>query len=85
MNLLQVYPEDAGRPWLYDRESISNTASFLIRTHNPLTEEQIEILRRTGVRKLAPSEIDTIYHSLIEEDQVEGVRELEWVEDVSPP
>jgi hypothetical protein len=84
VNLHRVYPEDAGRPFFDDWESISNTASFLIRTHDPLTEEQIETLRRSGVRKLAPSEIDMIYHSLIEEDQVERVRELEWVEDVYP-
>jgi len=78
----RLYPETTGYTYFDDYELINNTASFLIETYKPLTEKQIKILRNLGVRKLSTSEIETVYHSLIEENRVEEVKDLDFVEDV---
>ena len=80
----KIYPGTVGITYFDDYKLINNTASFLIQTSKPLTEEQIATLRNSGVRKLSTSEIGTVYHSLIEENKVEEVEELDFVEDVYP-
>ncbi|MDN5295633.1 MAG: hypothetical protein PWP01_1143 [Methanosarcinales archaeon] len=78
----RLYPETVEYTYFDDYKLINNTDSFLIKTYKPLTEEQIKILRNSGVRKLSASEIETVYHSLIEENRVEEVKDLDFIEDV---
>ncbi|HJH26202.1 MAG TPA: hypothetical protein C5S37_05360, partial [Methanophagales archaeon] len=80
----KIYPGTVGITYFDDYKLINNTASFLIQTSKPLTEEQIATLRNSGVRKLSTSEIGTVYHGLIEENTVEDVEHLDFVEDVYP-
>jgi len=84
ISLQRIYPETTGPPFFYDRELTVNTAAFIIRTDCPLSGEQIQTLQETGVRRLAPSEYDTVYHSLVEEDRVGDVGALGFVEDLYP-
>lgn len=79
-----IYPNDVINTIFDDNEKINNTAGFLIKCYKPLTEEQIQILRNCCVRLLQTSEIATIYHSLIEENKVEEVENLDFVEYVYP-
>ena len=75
-----IYPNDVINTIFDDNEKINNTAGFLIKCYEPLTENQIQILRDFGVRLLQTSEITTIYHSLIEENKVEEIETLDFVE-----
>ena len=76
----ETYPKTTGITYFDDWKLINNTDSFLIKTIKPLTEEQIQILRNSGVRKLSASEIETIYNSLIEENKIKEVEELDFVD-----
>jgi len=78
------YPETVGQTYFDDSKEANNTVALLIKTCKPLTEEQIQILRNAGVKELSASEIETIYHSLIEENKVDEVKNLNFVEDVYP-
>lgn len=82
MNIYRIYPKDVVKTIFDDSEKINNTAAFLIRTYDPLTRGQIQILRNSGVRVLKTSEIPIIYHSLIEEDEANVVKNLDFVKDV---
>ncbi len=79
-----IYPNDVINTIFDDSEKINNTAGFLIKCYKPLTENQIQVLRDSGVRLLQASEIETIYHSLIEENKIEEVENLDFVEYVYP-
>jgi len=78
------YPETVGQTYFDDSKKANNTVALLIKTYKPLTEDQIQILRNSGVKKLSASEIETIYHGLIEENKVDEVKNLNFVEDVYP-
>ena len=87
----EIYPEDVKFTYFDDREKINNTAGFLIQIYEPkpfqsmlLTGEQIQILKDSGVRVMQSSEIEYVYHSLIEEDKVDEVKNLDFVKDVYP-
>ncbi len=75
-----IYPNDMINTIFDDSEKINNTAGFLIKCYKPLTENQIQVLRDSGVRRLQASEIETIYHRLIEENKIEEVENLDFVE-----
>jgi len=79
-----IYPNDVINTIFDDSEKINNTAGFLIKCYKPLTENQIQVLRDSGVRLLQTSEIATVYHSLIEENKVEEVEKLDFVEYIYP-
>jgi hypothetical protein len=79
-----IYPNDVINTIFDDSEKINNTAGFLIKCYKPLTENQIQVLRDSGVRLLQASEIATVYHSLIEENKVEEVESLDFVEYIYP-
>ncbi|MGP8320905.1 MAG: hypothetical protein ACT6FE_01060 [Methanosarcinaceae archaeon] len=79
-----VYPKTTGITYFDDWKLINNTDSFLIKTIKPLTEEQIYILRNLGIRKLSASEIENIYHSLIEEYKIKEVEDLDFVDYIHP-
>ena len=79
-----IYPNDVINTIFDDSEKINNTAGFLIKCYKPLTENQIQVLRDSGVRLLQASEIPTVYHSLIEENKVEEVEKLDFVEYIYP-
>ena len=79
-----IYPNDVINTIFDDSEKINNTAGFLIKCYKPLTENQIQVLRDSGVRLLQASEIPTVYHSLIEENKVEEVESLDFVEYIYP-
>ena len=79
-----IYPGDVINTIFDDSEKINNTAGFLIKCYKPLTEHQTQILRDSGVRLLQTSEIATIYHSLIEENKIEEVEILDFVEYIYP-
>ena len=78
----EIYPKTVGITYFDDWKLINNTDSFLIKTLKPLTEEQIQILRNTNVRKLSSSEIKNVYHGLIEENNVKEVEGLDFVNSV---
>ena len=78
----KVYPHEVGYTYFNNYKLINNTDSFLIETYEPLTEEQIKILRNSGVRELSSSEVKTVYHSLIEESKVNEIRNLSFVKRV---
>jgi hypothetical protein len=80
----KLYPETVGQTYFDDSIEANNTVALLIKTCKPLTEEQIQILRSSGVKKLSASELETIYHALIEEDMVDEVKSLDFVESVYP-
>jgi len=80
----RIFPK-VGTTYFSDLKLINNTASFYIETYKPLTKEQIEILRRCGVRELSSSEVKTIYYGLIEESEVKRVENLSFVKDVYSP
>ena len=80
----KLYPETVNRTYFDDSKEANNTVALLIKTRKPLTEEQIQILRSSGVRKLSASELKTVYHSLIEEDRVDEVKSLNFVEGIYP-
>lgn len=81
----EIYPEIYVKfAYFDDHEEINNTAGFLIKCYTSLTENQIQTLRNSGVKLLQASEIATIYHSLIEENKVEEVENLDFVEYVYP-
>lgn len=75
-----IYPKTTGITYFDDWKLINNTNSFLIKTIKPLAEEQIQILRNSSVRKLSTSEIENIYHSLIEENKIKEVEKLDFVD-----
>ena len=79
-----IYPSDVINIIFDDSEKINNTTGFLIKCYKPLTEYQTQILRDFGVRLLQTSEIATIYHSLIEENKIEEVEILDFVEYIYP-
>lgn len=79
-----IYPNDVINTIFDDSEKINNTVGFLIKCYKPLTENQIQVLRDSGVRLLQTSEIATIYHGLLEENKIEEVESLDFVEYVYP-
>ena len=79
-----IYPNDVINTIFDDSEKINNTAGFLIKCYKPLTENQIQVLRDSGVRLLQTSEIATIYHGLLEENKIEEVESLDFVEYIYP-
>lgn len=83
-NTNKIYPKKVIHTFYDDYKLANTTAAFLIKTYKPLTEKQILILRELGVRELSTSEIETIYHALIEEERVKDVKDLDFVEDVYP-
>jgi len=78
----EIYPKTVGITYFDDWKLINNTDSFLIKTLKPLAGEQIQILRNTNVRKLSSSEIENVYHGLIEENNVKEIKELDFVNSV---
>ena len=85
----EIYPEDVEFTYFDDSEKINNTAGFLIKLYEPITKDElgaqrVETLRSSGVRLLQASEIPAVLHSLIEENKVEEVEELDFVEYVYP-
>ncbi len=90
MIIYRFYPAEVKNILFDDSEKIQNTAGFLIQTYDPLWEpeyeykDKIQILRNSGVRVLKTSDIPIVYHSLIEEDKVDEVRNLSFVKAVYP-
>jgi len=85
----EIYPEDVKFTYFDDREKINNTAGFLIKLYEPIAKDeygalQVQTLRNSGVRLLQASEIATVLHSLIEENKVEEVETLDFVEYIYP-
>lgn len=81
----EIYPEDVKFTYFDDREKINNTAGFLIKLYEPITKDeygawQVQTLRDSSVRLLQASEIPTVLHSLIEENKVEEIETLDFVE-----
>ena len=84
-NVEKIYPKEVKFTYFDDSEKINNTDSFLIKLYEPIGKNEygswrIETLRNNGVRLLQPSEIPTIFHSLIEENKVEEIENLNFVE-----
>ena len=77
MIIYRIYPKDVINTIFDDSGKINNTEAFFIWTYEPLTKDQIQILMDSGVRVLKTSEILIIYHSLIEEDKVDKVKNLD--------
>ena len=85
----EIYPAEVKFTYFDDREKINNTAGFLIKLYEPIAKDmygsqRVETLRNSGVRLLQASEISTVLHSLIEENKVEEVESLDFVEYVYP-
>lgn len=85
----EIYPEDVKFTYFDDREKINNTTGFLIKLYEPIAKDeygawQVQTLRDSSVRLLQASEIPTVLHSLIEENKVEEVETLDFVEYVYP-
>ncbi|MBA7530772.1 hypothetical protein ES705_22982 [subsurface metagenome] len=85
----EIYPAEVKFTYFDDREKINNTAGFLIKLYEPIAKDKygsqrVETLRNSGVRLLQASEIPTVLHSLIEENKVEEVENLDFVEYVYP-
>ena len=85
----KIYPEDVKFTYFDDSEKINNTSGFLIKLYEPIAKDeygawQVQTLRDSGVRLLQASEISTILHSLIEENKVEEVENLDFVEYIYP-
>lgn len=85
----EIYPADVKFTYFDDREKINNTAGFLIKLYEPIAKDKygsqrVETLRNSGIRLLQASEISTVLHSLIEENKVEEVESLDFVEYVYP-
>lgn len=78
------YPADVKGVIFDDSEKIKDTSSFFIQTYKPLNTNEVQSLRNSGVRLLQYSEIPNVYPSLIEEDKVDDVENLDFVKAVYP-
>lgn len=71
--------KNEGVPPVENQEKVKTTAEFYIETYNSLDENQIQVLKNSGVKTLSPS---IIYKALIEKDRIEGIKKLDFVKDV---
>lgn len=82
----EIYGVDiSDKPLFQDNHKIINTASFYIKSDSPLTEEQIQILKKIGVRELYKTSISTIYYGLVEKSEVDKIQNLGWIKSVYEP
>jgi len=89
----EIYPQQISNTIFDDSSNlinpqtgeVTNTAEYLIKTYNPLTESQIQTLRNSGVWRLQASDVPNIYFSLIEETKISQIKSLSFIQDVYLP